>query len=70
MNAVRAFFNMVLNADGLPRLRAGKSRNMSHGCPSEVKKMLKEFGDDPFGNEKSFWVTMDDGGRSSATPVQ
>jgi hypothetical protein len=32
--------------------------------------MLKEFGDDPFGNEKSFWVTMDDGGRSSATPVQ
>ena len=42
---------------------------MSHGCPSEVKEMLKEFGDDPFGMTKSFWVTTEDGGRSSATPV-
>jgi hypothetical protein len=43
---------MVFKRDGLPRLRAGKSRNMSHGHPGEVKELLKEFGDDPFGNDE------------------
>ena len=46
---------------GFWKLRAGESGNISHGCPSEVKEMLKEFGDDPFGMTKSFWVTMEGG---------
>jgi hypothetical protein len=51
---------------GFWKLREGESGNISNGCPSEVKEMLKEFGDDPFGMTKSF--LGDDGGRSSATP--
>jgi hypothetical protein len=46
---------------GFWKLRAGESGNISHGCPSKVKEMLKEFGDDPFGMTKSFWVTMEGG---------
>ena len=46
---------------GFWKLRAGESGNISHGCPSEVKEMLKEFGDDPFGMTKSFWVTIEGG---------
>jgi hypothetical protein len=34
---------------GFLELRAGKSRNISHGHVSEVKEILKKLGDDPFG---------------------
>jgi hypothetical protein len=53
---------MVLTVIGFWKLREGESGHISHGCPSEVKEMLKEFGDDLFGMTKSFWVTMEDGG--------
>ena len=42
MNAGRVFLNIVLNADWLRRLRAGESRNVSHGHPGEVKEILKK----------------------------
>jgi len=58
---------MALNGDRLRRLRAGESRNISHGHPGEVKEILKEFSDDPFGNDEK--LLGDGGGRSSATPV-
>jgi hypothetical protein len=53
MNAGRAFLNIVLNRDRLGRLRAGESRNISHGHPGKVKEILKEFGDDWFGNDEA-----------------
>jgi hypothetical protein len=33
--------------------RAGKSCNISHGPPGEAKEILKEFGDDCFGNDEA-----------------
>jgi len=34
---------MVLNGDRLDELRAGESRNISHGHPGEVKEILKDL---------------------------
>ena len=59
MKAVRAFLNIVLNGDWLRKLRAGESRNISHGHPGEVKEILKESCDDSFGNDEE--LLGDDG---------
>jgi hypothetical protein len=52
---VRAFLNIVLNGDWLRKLRAGESRNISHRHPGEVKEILKESGDDSFGNDEELF---------------
>ena len=52
---MRAFLNIVLNGDWLRGLRAGESRNISHGHPGEVKEILKESGDDSFGNDEELF---------------
>ena len=44
-----------------------ESRNISHGHPGEAKEILKDSGDDSFGNDEK--LLGDGGGRSSATPV-
>jgi hypothetical protein len=59
MKVVRAFLNIVLNGDWLLSLCAGKGCNISHGHPGEVKEILKESGDDPFGNDEE--LLGDDG---------
>jgi hypothetical protein len=46
---------------GFWELRAGESGNISHGCPIEVKEMLKEFDHNPFGMTKDPSVTMEGG---------
>ena len=58
MNAVRAFFNIVLSPpnDWPLRLSAGESCNISHGHLGEVKEIRKKLGDDPFGNAEGVWV--------------
>jgi len=50
---------MGLNGDRIRRLRVGECCNLSHGHPGEVKEILKEFGDDPFGNDEE--LLGDDG---------
>jgi hypothetical protein len=55
MKIVRAFLNIVLNGDWVRKRRAGESRNISHGHPVEAKEILKESGDDSFGNDEELF---------------